>query len=136
MSFKKFKLLYLLLTKNTGISKKIAFNVCYKHGLNPFIQINYLTKIELDTLKNYIEKTYLINSKLKEEIQSNIKNLIKIKCYKGLRHLNGLPSRGQRTKTNAKTVKKFFKIYKSKQQKQNPVNLKKIKIQIKKNVKK
>ena len=109
--------LYLFLKQYKGINKPTALTLCHKEGFNPLIKIKELTMNEQIHFKELIEKNYTVNFKLRQEVQSNISKLISIKCYRGRRHLNGLPVRGQRTKSNAKTCKRFFKIFKSNQKK-------------------
>jgi small subunit ribosomal protein S13 len=136
---KKSLTLYLFLKQYTGINTATALTLCYKEGFNPLIDINKLTNNEIIIFKEHIEKNYIVNFKLKQEVQSNIKKLINIKCYRGRRHLNGFPTRGQRTKSNAKTCKKFFKIFKSNQKKKlnkKIIHKPKIVTKSKKNVKK
>jgi small subunit ribosomal protein S13 len=103
----KNKPIYISLTKTFGINKSLSFFVCYSLGLNPFSKFINLTTLEINKLNYFVEQKYIIKLKLKQEIQSNIKNLITLKCYRGKRHFLGLPVRGQRTQTNAKTQKKL-----------------------------
>jgi small subunit ribosomal protein S13 len=76
-----------------------------KTGINPDTRVRDLTDDEISKLRDVIEKTYTVEGDLRREIALNIKRLIEIRCYRGIRHRIGLPVRGQRTKTNARTRK-------------------------------
>jgi small subunit ribosomal protein S13 len=73
--------------------------------VNPESRINDLTADEVNELRKVIENDYKVEGRLRSETALNIKRLMDIGCYRGLRHRKGLPSRGQRTKTNARTRK-------------------------------
>lgn len=74
-------------------------------GINPDTRVRDLTEEEIAKLRDTIDKNYKVEGDLQREIQQNIKRLIDIGCYRGLRHRRGLPVRGQRTQTNARTRK-------------------------------
>jgi len=74
-------------------------------GVNPDIRVKDLTEDQESALRDVIDKNYTIEGDLRREVALNIKRLIEIGCYRGLRHRRGLPVRGQRTKTNARTRK-------------------------------
>jgi small subunit ribosomal protein S13 len=74
-------------------------------GINPNTRVKALTEAEQTKLRDYIEKNYKVEGDLKSEIGQNIKRLMDIGSYRGLRHRKGLPVRGQRTKTNSRTRK-------------------------------
>ncbi|NPV71799.1 MAG: 30S ribosomal protein S13 [Firmicutes bacterium] len=74
-------------------------------GVNPDTRVRDLTEEEISRLREYIDKNYKVEGDLRTEVQMNIKRLIDIGCYRGLRHRRGLPVRGQRTQTNARTRK-------------------------------
>ncbi len=93
------------LTYIYGIGPHIAKQVLHKTGVSPDTRVNKLTDDEVAKLRNVIENDYTIEGNLRTEISMNIKRLIDIGSYRGLRHRRGLPVRGQRTKTNARTRK-------------------------------
>lgn len=93
------------LTYIYGIGPYIAKEVLQKTGVNPDTRVNKLADDEVAKLRNIIENDYTIEGNLRTEISMNIKRLIDIGSYRGLRHRRGLPVRGQRTKTNARTRK-------------------------------
>jgi small subunit ribosomal protein S13 len=74
-------------------------------GVNPDTRVKNLTEEEINRLREVIEKNLKVEGDLRREIALNIKRLIEIGCYRGLRHRRGMPVRGQRTKTNARTRK-------------------------------
>ena len=81
--------------------------MCKNIGINPSIRIDSLNNIQIKKLKQYIDKSLIIEKNLKKIIIKNKQDLIDIKNIRGLRNLKGLPVRGQRTHTNAKTQKKL-----------------------------
>ena len=82
-------------------SKKIISDI----GLNPDTRVNDLTEGEVSQLREYIEKNLTVEGERKSEVSLNIKRLTEIGCYRGVRHRKGLPVRGQKSKTNARTRK-------------------------------
>ena len=82
-----------------SLSKKILAAV----GVNPDKRTKDLTEAEVNRLREYIEKNYKVEGSLRQQILLNIKRMKEIGCYRGLRHIKGLPVRGQRTKTNSRT---------------------------------
>jgi len=102
------KSIYFSLTEVLGISQFQSFLVCKKLGLAYNCKLSKLTPDQIVNLVKSIENSnLLINSSLKKSKIKAAKKLIQIKAYKGLRKLRGLPVRGQRTHTNAKTASKF-----------------------------
>jgi len=93
------------LTYIFGIGDTSAREILTKTDINPDTRVNKLTEEEVAKLRNVIENDYKVEGSLRGEIQMNIKRLIDIGSYRGLRHRRGLPVRGQRTKTNARTRK-------------------------------
>ncbi len=73
--------------------------------VNPDIRVKDLTDGEVNVIRDFISKTYKVEGDLRREVQMNIKRLIEIGCYRGLRHRRNLPARGQRTRTNSRTRK-------------------------------
>ncbi|MCS6802364.1 MAG: 30S ribosomal protein S13 [Chloroflexota bacterium] len=86
-----------------GIGPTLARKACEQANVNPATRVRDLTEDEVTRLRELIEKTYVVEGDLRREVQMNIKRLIDIGCYRGLRHRKGLPVRGQRTRTNART---------------------------------
>lgn len=95
----------IALTYIYGIGKPTAQKILAQTGVNPDTRIKELTEDEVNKLRDYIDKNIRVEGDLRREIALNIKRLIEIGCYRGLRHRRGLPVRGQRTKTNARTRK-------------------------------
>ena len=93
------------LTSIFGIGMKSAGKILQQAGVDPQTRVNALSEQELNQLRNIIESSYKIEGSLRGEVNMNIKRLMDIGSYRGLRHRRGLPSRGQRTKTNARTRK-------------------------------
>ena len=93
------------LTYIYGIGRKLSNDILKKTGVNPDTRVKYLTEDETARLREVIEHEYTIEGDLRRDTALNIKRLTEIGCYRGLRHRRGLPVRGQRTKTNARTRK-------------------------------
>jgi small subunit ribosomal protein S13 len=88
-----------------GIGPTLARKVCTQTQVRPETRVRDLTEEEVARLREVIEREYRVEGDLRREVNLNIKRLIEIGCYRGLRHRRGLPVRGQRTKTNARTRK-------------------------------
>ncbi len=88
-----------------GIGPTFARQICQKTDIDPAIRAKRLTEDELSRIGSVIESDYIIEGTLRRQVQQNIARLRDIACYRGLRHRRGLPVRGQRTKTNARTRK-------------------------------
>lgn len=99
------KMTKIALTYIYGIGRSTAIEVCEKTGINPDAKINDLTAEEVNTIRQLLDNEYTVEGRLRTETALNIKRLMDIGCYRGLRHRRGLPVRGQRTKTNARTRK-------------------------------
>ncbi len=95
----------IALTYIFGIGKPTSHKILTQTGVNPDTRIKNLTEEEINRLREVIEKSLKVEGDLRREIALNIKRLIEIGCYRGLRHRRGMPVRGQRTKTNARTRK-------------------------------
>ena len=95
----------IALTAIYGVGKPRALKICESTGIPPERKMQDLTDAEVETLRTEVAR-YTIEGDLRREVSMNIKRLMDLGCYRGLRHRRGLPSRGQRTKTNAKTRKK------------------------------
>ncbi|QJC32113.1 30S ribosomal protein S13 [Enterobacteriaceae endosymbiont of Donacia versicolorea] len=94
-----------------GIGTSHSSYICKKINISQNTKINELSKEKINLLRNIISK-FIIEGDLRRNINLNIKRLIDLGCYRGLRHKKGLPVRGQRTKTNAHTRKKLYKYFK------------------------
>jgi len=101
----KDKRVEVALTYIFGIGSHRAGLILKKTGVNPDTRVNQLADEDVAKLRAVIESEYTVEGSLRGEIQMNIKRLIDIGSYRGLRHRRGLPCRGQRTKTNARTAK-------------------------------
>ena len=88
-----------------GIGLTRARKILNDLKISPDIRVKNLSESEANRLREYIEKNFKVEGELKREVLTNIKRLKEIKCYRGIRHQRGLPVRGQRTKTNSRTVR-------------------------------
>jgi small subunit ribosomal protein S13 len=88
-----------------GVGDKTARDLCHKAGVDPQRKARELADDELSRLAALLERDYVVEGPLRRQIQQNINRLRDIKCYRGIRHRLGLPVRGQRTRTNARTRK-------------------------------
>ncbi len=95
----------IALTYIYGIGLKSSKDILAKTGINPDIRAKDLTEDDIAKLRDEIENNYKVEGELRREVNLNIKRLVEINCYRGIRHRKGLPVRGQRTKTNARTRK-------------------------------
>lgn len=93
------------LTYIFGIGRKSAENILNATGVNPDTRVKDLTEDDLAKLREYIDRNMMVEGDLRRNVALNIKRLVEIGCYRGVRHRKGLPVRGQRTKTNARTRK-------------------------------
>lgn len=99
------KRIEIALTYIYGIGQSRSNLVLSALGMNPNIRTKDLGEADVNKLKDYIEKNFMIEGELKHQKQMNIKRLKDIGSYRGIRHMRGLPVRGQRTKTNTRTVR-------------------------------
>ena len=99
------KRIEIALTYIYGIGRKSANDILAKTGINPDTRAKDLTEEDVAKLRDEIESAYTVEGDLRREVSMNKKRLIEINCYRGIRHRKGLPVRGQRTKTNARTRK-------------------------------
>ncbi len=98
-------------------NKKVLYSLCYIHGIgqttakkiceianvDPEARVQALSEEDLSRIRNVIEKNYKVEGVLRAEVTRNIKRLMDIQCYRGIRHIRGLPAHGQRTHSNART---------------------------------
>ena len=95
----------IALTYIYGIGRSSANEILAKTGINPDTRAKDLTEEEVAKLRDVIENEYTVEGDLRREVGLNIKRMMEINCYRGIRHRKNLPVRGQRTKTNARTRK-------------------------------
>lgn len=93
------------LTYIFGIGRPTSLEILAKAGVNPDTRVKDLTEDEVGNIRRIIEGDYQVEGDLRREVSLNIKRLMEIGCYRGIRHRRGLPVRGQNTKTNARTRK-------------------------------
>jgi small subunit ribosomal protein S13 len=86
-----------------GIGPHVAGQICAKTSIEPSTKVRDLTDDEVTRIREVIDHEYIVEGDLRREVRQNIQRLIEINCYRGVRHRRGLPVRGQRTKTNART---------------------------------
>ncbi len=102
---------WVSLTSIYGIGRTRALAICADAGIQPEAMVKDLTEEELDSLRSQVSR-YTIEGDLRREVSMNIKRLMDLGCYRGIRHRRGLPVRGQRSHTNARTRKGPRKIIK------------------------
>ncbi len=86
-----------------GIGPSLSQKILDQTGINPDIKVSDLTEDEVNRLREFIDREFSVEGELRKEVNLNIKRLIEISSYRGIRHRFGLPVRGQRTRTNART---------------------------------
>ena len=99
------KRIEIALTYIFGIGRKTASDICAATGVDPSIRVRDLSEDDATKLREYIDHNCTVEGDLRRNVAFDIKRLIEIGCYRGVRHRKGLPVRGQRTKTNARTRK-------------------------------
>ncbi|WP_312693900.1 30S ribosomal protein S13 [Caproiciproducens sp.] len=99
------KRIEIALTYIFGIGRKTATDICAETGVDPDIRVRDLTEDDAAKLREYIDHNCRVEGDLRRDVAFDIKRLIEIGCYRGVRHRKGLPVRGQRSKTNARTRK-------------------------------
>ena len=93
------------LTAIFGVGRSTAASILERTGINPATRVRDLSDAEVSRLRQLIERDHKVEGALRTEVAMNIKRLMDIGCYRGIRHRRGLPVRGQRTRTNARTKK-------------------------------
>ena len=93
------------LTYIYGIGRSTAVEILEKAGVSPDVRVKDLTEEEAGKIRKIIDQEYMVEGDLRRDVSLNIKRLMEIGCYRGIRHRRGLPVRGQKTKTNARTRK-------------------------------
>ena len=101
----KNKRIEIALTYIYGIGRSISQEILIATGVDMNTRCDNLTEAEVAKIRDYIDKNVKVEGDLRRDISMNIKRLMDLGCYRGLRHRKGLPCRGQRTKTNARTRK-------------------------------
>ena len=86
-----------------GIGHTSALRVCENAGVSPETKVRDLTDDEVNRVREFIDKNFIVEGELRKQVRQDIQRLIEISSYRGIRHRRGLPLRGQRTKTNART---------------------------------
>ena len=99
------KQVWVALTYVYGIGKKSSYSILEKAKVEPTVRVKDLTDAEISAIQEQINTEYTVEGELQRIVAGNIKRLKDIKAYRGMRHAQNLPSRGQRTKTNARTRK-------------------------------
>ncbi len=99
------KRIEIALTYIYGIGTASAERILKVAGISPDVRVRDLTDAEAARLREIVENEFRVEGDLRREVNGNIKRLVEVGCYRGLRHRRGLPVRGQRTKTNARTRK-------------------------------
>jgi len=99
------KRIEVALTYVYGIGRTLSNKILAQAKIDPNVRANKLTAEEVNRLRDFIEKGFKIEGELRRERMMNIKRLKDVGCYRGVRHIKGLPVRGQRTKTNTRTIR-------------------------------
>jgi len=99
------KVTWVALMAIHGIGKSSALEICKEAGINPNARMKGLTEDDIARVATILDRSYVIEGALRRQVLQNIGRLRDISCYRGLRHRRGLPVRGQRTRTNARTRK-------------------------------
>ncbi len=99
------KPLHIALRYIYGIGPINSLKICARIGIDPVKRVNQLTEAEILKIREDIDRNYKVEGDLRRDVAMNIKRLMDLGCYRGLRHRRGLPVRGQRTHTNARTRK-------------------------------
>lgn len=99
------KKLFISLTYIYGIGRKLSLDIIEKLGLDGDKRANKLTEEEISKINALLTSEYLVEGDLRRKVQNDIKRLVSVNCYRGMRHRSSLPVRGQRTRSNARTRK-------------------------------
>lgn len=99
------KRIEIALTYIYGIGRSLSRKILAQTGVDPGRKVRELTEEETTRLRDVLEKQYVVEGELRRQVAGNIRRLMEIGCYRGIRHRKGLPVRGQRTNTNARTRK-------------------------------
>jgi small subunit ribosomal protein S13 len=96
---------YIALQYLYGVGPSVAFDVCHTVGIDPRVKSRELSEESLARISGLLDKDFVVEGQLRRGVQQHIGRLKEIQCYRGVRHRRGLPVRGQRTRTNARTRK-------------------------------
>lgn len=99
------KPVWISLTYIYGIGKTVSLEICKKADVEPTLRVHKLTEDQVAAIRKVIDESYQVEGNLRSQVSMNIKRLVDLGCYRGLRHRKRLPVRGQRTHTNARTRK-------------------------------
>jgi small subunit ribosomal protein S13 len=99
------KRLAIALTYIFGVGRSTSSNILRQTGVSPETRVRDMTEDEISRLRDYIERNLRVEGDLRRSVTASIQRLVDIGCYRGIRHRRGLPVRGQRTRTNARTRK-------------------------------
>ncbi len=99
------KAAYVSLTYLFGIGRTTAIEMCHTLGIDPQVKAKDLTEDDVARINNHLDNELVLEGQLRRSVQQDIARLRDIRCYRGIRHRRGLPVRGQRTRTNARTRK-------------------------------
>jgi len=88
-----------------GVGPTTSAAICKESGIDPQLRANKLSEDEVSRIASVIDRSYVVEGQLRRQIAQNIARLRDIRCYRGIRHMRGLPVRGQRTRSNARTRK-------------------------------
>jgi small subunit ribosomal protein S13 len=86
-----------------GIGPAISSNICQSTRVEPATKVRDLTDDEINRIREFIDRNFVVEGELRKSMRTNVQRLVEINCYRGVRHRRGLPVRGQRTRTNART---------------------------------
>jgi small subunit ribosomal protein S13 len=86
-----------------GIGPALSGNICTSTRVEPSTKVRDLTDDEVSRIREFIDRNFLVEGELRKNMRTNVQRLVEINCYRGVRHRRGLPCRGQRTRTNART---------------------------------
>ena len=86
-----------------GIGPAVASTICQSARVEPATKVRDLTDDEINRIREFIDRNFVVEGELRKSVRTNIQRLVEINCYRGVRHRRGLPVRGQRTRTNART---------------------------------
>ncbi len=86
-----------------GIGPTLSANICQSTRVEPATKVRDLTDDEISRIREFIDRNFVVEGELRKSMRTNVQRLVEINCYRGVRHRRGLPVRGQRTRTNART---------------------------------
>ena len=86
-----------------GIGPTLSSTICQSARVDPATKVRDLTDDEISRIREFIDRNFVVEGELRKSVRTNVQRLVEINCYRGVRHRRGLPARGQRTRTNART---------------------------------